>query len=101
MAFRTVQALAPVALSRHAAANMSHLKKATSIGILLALLSAAPAARAAAEAPAPLGITWAGWKGDYRAAAKKLETLKTIGFPIVSFVPTYAYVGLDKIDLAA
>ena len=49
---------------------MSHVKKATSIGILFALLSAAPAARAAAEAPAPLGITWAGWKGDYRAAAK-------------------------------
>jgi hypothetical protein len=81
--------------------NMSHLKNATSIGILFALLSAAPGARAATEAPAPLGITWAGWKGDYRAAANKLETLKTIGFPIVSFVPTYAYVGLDKIDLAA
>ena len=26
---------------------------------------------------------------------------KAIGFQIVSFVPTYAYVGLDKIDLAA
>ena len=69
--------------------------------ILFALLSARAAALAAAEAPAPLGITWAGWKGDYRAAAKKLETFKSIGFQIVSFVPTYAYVGLDKIDLAA
>jgi hypothetical protein len=50
---------------------------------------------------APLGITYAGWKGDYRAANKRLETFKAIGFQIVSFVPTYAYVGLDKIDLAA
>ena len=47
------------------------------------------------------GITWAGWKGDYRAFDKKLETFKAVGFQIVSFVPNYAYVGLDKIDLAA
>ena len=59
------------------------------------------AAPAEAKAPAPLGISYAGWKGDYRAAAKRLETIKAIGFQIVSFVPTYAYVGLDKIDLAA
>jgi len=56
---------------------------------------------ARAEGMAPLGITWAGWKGDYRAFDKKLETFKSIGFQIVSFVPNYAYVGLDKIDLAA
>ena len=35
------------------------------------------------------------------AAAKRLATFKAIGFQIVSFVPTYAYVGLDKIDLAS
>ena len=50
---------------------------------------------------APLGVSYWGWKGDYRNAAKKLETFKDIGFQIVAFVPTYAYVGLDKIDLAS
>src|SRR4051812_23326032 len=69
----------------------------------LGLAHAAVPAQAAVEsqAPAPLGITYAGWKGDYRAAGKRLETFKAIGFQIVSFVPTYAYVGLDKIDLGA
>src|SRR4051812_12646621 len=69
----------------------------------LGLAHAAVPAQAAVEsqAPAPLGITYAGWKGDFRAAPKRLETIKAIGFQIVSFVPTYAYVGLDKIDLAA
>jgi len=69
--------------------------------VLLAALAVAGEARAATETPAPLGITLAGWKGDYRAAAKRLDAIKAIGFQIVSFVPTYAYVGLDKIDLAA
>jgi len=69
---------------------------------VVALASGAGAARAAAaESPAPLGITWAGWKNDYRAPAKRLDAFKAIGFQIVSFVPTYAYVGLDKIDLGA
>jgi hypothetical protein len=61
---------------------------------------AAPAARAA-DAPAPLGVSYWGWKGDYRGVAKKLATFKEIGFPLVAFVPTYAYVGLDKIDVAS
>jgi hypothetical protein len=50
---------------------------------------------------APLGVSYWGWKGDYRNAAKKLETFKDVGFQIVAFVPNYAYVGLDKIDLAS
>jgi hypothetical protein len=100
MGFRAVQALARAALARHARHTMSHLTRIASFVVIFALLAAAPAARAA-DAPAPLGITWAGWKGEYRGAAKKLETFKAIGFPIVSFVPTYAYVGLDKIDTAA
>ena len=69
---------------------------------MFAVLVVAPAARAAdSPAPAPLGISYSGWKGEYRAAAKRLEAIKAIGFQIVSFVPTYAYVGLDKIDLAS
>jgi hypothetical protein len=67
------------------------------------LAHAAGAAHAPVEtqASAPLGITYAGWKGDFRAAPKRLDAIKAIGFQIVSFVPTYAYVGLDKIDLGA
>src|SRR5262249_9781356 len=95
--------LACAARSRHARAMGRAL---ASVGILLAISSAAPTAESApapahADAPAPLGITYAGWKGDYKAANKRLETFKAIGFQIVSFVPTYAYVGLDKIDLTA
>jgi len=77
------------------------MKPTASIVALIALLSGArvSSAASAAPVPAPLGVTYAGWKGDYRAAAKRLDTFKAIGFQIVSFVPTYAYVGLDKIDL--
>ena len=69
----------------------------------LALLLSQSAARAepAAPVPAPLGVSYGGWKGDYRNADKKLATFKDVGFQIVAFVPTYAYVGLDKIDLAS
>jgi hypothetical protein len=87
------------------------IRLSASVGILAAIASFAPRASAreyhgsiwaaATDPPAPLGITYAGWKGDYRAANKRLETFKAIGFQIVSFVPTYAYVGLDKIDLGA
>jgi len=77
------------------------LKTKTTIVTAFAILIGARAALAAAEAPAPLGVTWAGWKGDYRTPDKKLQTFKAIGFQILSFVPTYSYVGLDKIDLAA
>jgi hypothetical protein len=65
----------------------------------IALLAAAPSARA--DGPAPLGVSYGGWKGNYHAAAKQLAAFKEIGFPIVAFVPTYAYVGLDKIDLGS
>jgi len=79
------------------------VRRTVSIVLVAAVASGAGVAAAAGEAPAPapLGITWAGWKGDYRAAGKRLDAFKAIGFQIVSFVPTYAYVGLDKIDLAA
>jgi len=51
--------------------------------------------------PAALGVSYGGWKGDYTYASRQLARFKEIGFQVVSFVPTYAYVGLDKIDLAA
>jgi len=54
-----------------------------------------------ARPAAPLGVTYGGWRGDFRQAATRILAFKEIGFRIVSFVPTYAYEGLDKIDLAS
>ena len=71
-----------------------------SFAALCAVLVLAPSI-AKADPPAPLGVSYWGWKGTYRNADKQLATFKEIGFPIVAFVPTYAYVGLDKIDLAS
>jgi hypothetical protein len=72
-------------------------------GALLLAAAAWVAAEPAPAAPAlPLGVTYAAWRGEYAAGAeRRLGTFKEIGFPIVSFVPTYAYEGLDKIDLAS
>ena len=60
-----------------------------------------PAKESVKSAPAALGVSYGGWKGQYADAAKRLASLKEIGFQIVSFVPTYAYVGRNKIDLAS
>jgi hypothetical protein len=72
---------------------------------MAALAAPAPRARAGeparAAAPAPLGVTYPGWRGEFRQASQKLDTFKAIGFRLVAFVPNYAYVGLDKIDLAS
>jgi len=43
--------------------------------------------------PAPLGVTYAGWRGEYSNADVKLAKFKEIGFRIVSFVPLYGYTG--------
>ena len=48
--------------------------------------------------PAPLGVTYAGWRGEYSNANRRLATFKEIGFQIVSFVPLYGYTGLNRID---
>ena len=66
-----------------------------SFAALCAVLVLAPSI-AKADPPAPLGVSYWGWRGSYRNADKQLATFKEIGFPIVAFVPTYAYVGLDK-----
>jgi hypothetical protein len=68
----------------------------------LAILLAPSSSSSSSSSPsAPLGVSYGGWKGDYTYASRQLARFKEIGFPIVSFVPTYGYVGLDKIDLAA
>jgi hypothetical protein len=55
-------------------------------------------ASSAGATPAPLGVTYTGWKGEYSDADRKLAMFKEIGFRIVSFVPAYGYAGLNKID---
>jgi hypothetical protein len=52
-------------------------------------------------APAPLGVTYVGWRGQYRVASQRIAIFKKIGFKVISFVPTYAYDGLDHIDLGS
>lgn len=63
------------------------------------LLSLSSTARA--EAPAPLGVTYSGWRGGFADHAQKLATFAKIGFPLVSFVPSYSYVARNRIDLAS
>jgi hypothetical protein len=60
-----------------------------------------PAAVPAIAAPAPLGVTYGGWRGQYASASDRLAMFKGVGFRIVSFVPTFAYVGLNRIDLGS
>ena len=55
------------------------------------------AAVAAAGRPV-LGVSYPGWRGEYRDASRHLEVIRAEGFRMVSFVPTYAYVGLNRID---
>jgi hypothetical protein len=73
------------------------------------LLARGPSARAAPPEPAagptpaaaPLGASYGGWRGELADAPRKLAAYKAIGFRMIAFVPTYAYVGLNKIDLAS
>jgi hypothetical protein len=52
------------------------------------------------SAPGTLGISYGGWKGQYADATRRIATYKDLGFQVVSFIPTYAYVGRNKIDLS-
>lgn len=65
--------------------------------LLALLLAAAPAA--AAERPL-LGASLYGAKDGFKGAAALLERMKGEGFRFVSFVPTYPYVDLDRVDFA-
>ncbi len=74
-----------------------------------ALLAATPGRAGAADGGAPpaggerlrvpLGVTYSGWRGGFAQAAARLPTYTALGFPMISFVPAYAYVDLDRIDL--
>jgi hypothetical protein len=64
-------------------------------------LVAPPTGTAASPGAAPLGVSYGGWRGELKDAPRRLDAYKAIGFQVIAFVPTYAYVGLNKIDLAS
>jgi hypothetical protein len=66
---------------------------------LALVLLAAPAQ--AAPLPAPLGVSYSGWRGGFSGHATRLATFKKLGFPLISFVPSFSYVGLNRIDLGS
>jgi hypothetical protein len=87
---------------------MTTRNRTTRHALLLSLVAAvfftSPAASAAPPSPASpslLGITYSGWRGGFLQYAEKLATFKRVGFPLVSFVPSYSYVDRNKIDLAS
>jgi hypothetical protein len=76
---------------------MTRLRIVLPCALLMSWWSA-PAARAE---PLPIGVSYSGWRGGFADAAQRLETLTALGFPIVTFVPAYAYVGRNRIDRAS
>src|SRR5687768_5586729 len=73
----------------------SPLRLATLVGALsLGCLSAA-------AQPPPIGVSYSGWNGGFADAATRLQTIRSVGFPLVTLVPAYAYVGRNKIDLSS
>src|SRR5688572_16011174 len=71
---------------------------------LALLLGPARAAATDAGPPrvaAPLGVSYSGWRGGFADAAQRLEKFRVVGFPIVTFIPAYAYVGRNRVDLAS
>jgi hypothetical protein len=74
---------------------------------LAVALTCGPARAKAADKPAavparaPLGVSYSGWKGGFADAPQRLQTFREVGFAIVTFIPAYAYVGRNRIDLDA
>jgi hypothetical protein len=62
-----------------------------------------PTALGAAEAagPAPLGVSYSGWRGGFADAPQRLQTFRSVGFTLVTLIPAYAYVGRNRIDLTS
>jgi len=93
----------PSSFGRGVASALPVVKR-PSFALIALILVCAPVALAEpykVRSPPPLGVAYVGWKGDFRDADRSLEAFKEVGFRIVSFVPTYAYVGLNQIDLAS
>ena len=58
-------------------------------------------ARAADPPITPLGVSYSGWKDGFQDAPQRLEKFRAAGFHLVTFVPAYAYVGRNRIDLGS
>jgi hypothetical protein len=73
--------------------------------VLFLVLAALPEPARAQPQPerlrVPLGVTYSGWRGGFADAEQRLQKYAALGFPMVSFVPAYAYVDLDRIDFAS
>jgi hypothetical protein len=54
----------------------------------------------AAQPAAPLGASYPCYKGQLADAQARLGGMKTAGFGSVSFVPVYAYEGLNRVDFS-
>jgi hypothetical protein len=71
------------------------------IALLVVLVGPARADEATPKLRVPLGVTYSGWKGGFADAPRRLESFMKVGFTMVSFVPAYAYVDLDRVDLGS
>jgi hypothetical protein len=49
----------------------------------------------------PIGVSYSGWSGGFADAATRLQAFRAVGFPLVTLVPAYAYVGRNKIDVSS
>jgi len=79
------------------------LIKKTAALCALGFLAAAGFSGRATAAPLPLGVmgvSYPGRRGEYANAAKNLAELKSLGFSMVAFAPSYAYTGLNQIDFS-
>jgi hypothetical protein len=55
--------------------------------------------RGAEPAGLPIGVSYSGWRGGFADAEKRVGTFASVGFALVTFVPAYAYVGRNRVDL--
>ena len=51
-------------------------------------------------APAPLGVSYPCNRGDLAGADKHLARIDALGLKIVSFIPSYTYSGLNRLDFS-
>jgi hypothetical protein len=65
------------------------------------LVAALAVGQAAPAAPLPIGVSYSGWRGGFADAEQRLARFRAVGFPIVTFIPAYAYVGRNRIDLTS
>jgi hypothetical protein len=77
--------------------QIAGLAGASAVLVMVTVQTAPLAAEPAA--PVPLGVSYSGWRGGFEEAARRLETFRSVGFPLVTFIPAYAYIGRNRIDL--